>query len=165
MSTTERLKLPFLSPGQAQKEWLHNEALQLLDCAIAACVEGVGVDTPPGAASPGSAYIVGTAPTGAWAGKAGNVATMTAAGWRFLAPVDGFSAVLRGNGLRAEYRSGAWEAGIVRADRLEIAGEQVVSSRAAAIASPAGGTTIDVEGRAVIDLVLTALRNHGLIAS
>src|SRR5688572_28943813 len=89
MSTTERLKLPFLSPGQAQKEWLHNEALQLLDCAIASCVEAVGADAPPGAASPGSAYIVGNAPTGAWAGKAGHMAAMTSAGWRSLAPVDG----------------------------------------------------------------------------
>jgi Protein of unknown function (DUF2793) len=140
-------------------------SLQLLDCAIATCVEAVGADTPPAAAGPGSAYIVGTAPTGAWAGKSGHIATMSAAGWRFLAPVDGLSAVIRSNGLRAEYRSGAWQAGILRADRLEIGGEQVVSSQAAAIASPAGGATIDAEARAAIDLVLTALRNHGLIAS
>ena len=90
---------------------------------------------------------------------------MTSAGWRFLAPVDGLSAVIQSSGLRAEYRSGGWETGIVRAERIEIASEQVVSSQAAAIASPAGGTTIDAEARTVIDLVLTALRHHGLIAS
>lgn len=165
MSSTERLKLPFLSPGQAQKEWLHNEALQLLDCTIAACVEGVGIDAPPPAPGVGIAWIVGSIPTGAWAGKAGHIACMTAAGWRFVAPTEGLSAVVRGSGVRAEYRSGAWETGIVRGDRVEIDGEQVVASRSAAVASPSGGATIDAEARAAVEQILLALRHHGLIAS
>src|SRR5215210_8830413 len=114
MSTTERLKLPFLSPGQAQKEWLHNEALQLLDCAIAACVEAVGVDAPPSTPGVGLGWIVGSTPTGAWAAKADHVATMTAAGWRFVAPVEGLSAIIRESGLRTVYRSGGWETGKLR---------------------------------------------------
>lgn len=164
MSSTERFKLPFLTPGQAQKEWFHNEALQLLDCAIATCVEGVEVDTPPAAPPIATAHVVGATPTGAWTGKAGHVATMTAAGWRFLPPIDGLSVVVRSSGLRSEYRSGAWETGIVRAERVEIAGEKVVSSRAAAIAAPAGGTTPDAEARTAIEQILFALRHHGLIA-
>ncbi len=139
--------------------------MQVLDCAIAACVEAVGVDAPPPTPSVGLAWIVGPAPTGAWASKAGHIASMTAGGWRFLTPVEGLSAVSRESGLRTEYRSGAWETGIVRCNRVEIDGEQVVSSQAAAITSPAGGTTIDPEARAAIDQILTALRHHGLIAS
>jgi hypothetical protein len=46
---------------------------------------------------------------------------------------------------------------------LIIGGEQVVSTRAAAIASAAGGSTIDSEARVVIDQLLAALRHHGLI--
>jgi hypothetical protein len=139
--------------------------LQLLDCAVAPCVEGVGDNAPPASSAVGIAYVVGTAPTGAWAGKAGNVATMTEGGWRFLNPADGLSVVIRASGIRAEYRSGAWEMGVVRADGLEIGGEQVVSTQAAAIAAPAGGTTIDTEARSAIDQILGALRHHGLIAS
>ena len=165
MSSTERLKLPFLSPGQAQKEWLHNEALQILDCATAACVEAIAVDAPPATPGVGLAWIVGSAPTGAWAGKPGQVATMTAAGWRFLAPVEGLTAVIRESGLRADYRSGSWEIGVLRGGLVEIDGEQVLSSQASAIASPSGGTTTDAEARAAIDQILLALRHHGLIAS
>jgi len=36
-------------------------------------------------------------------------------------------------------------------------------TRAAAIAGPAGGTTIDAESRTAIGQILTALRQHGLI--
>ena len=36
MNGTPRLSLPFLSPGQAQKEFTHNEALQILDAVVAA---------------------------------------------------------------------------------------------------------------------------------
>jgi hypothetical protein len=44
-----------------------------------------------------------------------------------------------------------------------IDGQQVVGSRAAAIASPADGATIDAEARAAIDRILASLRQHGLI--
>jgi hypothetical protein len=44
-----------------------------------------------------------------------------------------------------------------------INGQQVIASRAAAIASPAGGSTVDTEGRGSIDQILAALRTHGLI--
>ncbi len=41
MSATPRLSLPFIVPGQAQKELFHNEALQLLDVLVAGAVEGL----------------------------------------------------------------------------------------------------------------------------
>jgi hypothetical protein len=44
-----------------------------------------------------------------------------------------------------------------------IRGEQVVGARQAAIATPAGGATVDAEGRASITQILAALRQHGLI--
>jgi len=115
-------------------------------------------------ASEGLSYIVGAAPTGAWTGKAGQVATMSAGGWRYLAPADGLSALVRSNRLRAEYFAGTWEIGVARAARVEIGGEQVLASQASPIASPSGGATVDAEARAVIDQLLAMLRGHGLIA-
>jgi len=38
-----------------------------------------------------------------------------------------------------------------------------VSARAAAIASPSGGTMVDTQARSTIDLILTTLRQHALI--
>ena len=75
-----RLALPFIATGKAQKELAHNEALALLDLAVQAGVEAVGVDAPPGAPAPGACWIVGSAPSGAWAGHAGAVAGWTASG-------------------------------------------------------------------------------------
>jgi hypothetical protein len=46
---------------------------------------------------------------------------------------------------------------------LFLGGQQVVGSRAEAILSPTGGTTIDSEARAIIDQILATMRQHGLI--
>ncbi len=46
----------------------------------------------------------------------------------------------------------------------EVNGTQVITSQQPAIANPAGGTTIDVEARAQLILLLNAARAHGLIA-
>jgi hypothetical protein len=40
-----------------------------------------------------------------------------------------------------------------------------VGPQAAAIASPAGGSIVDVEARAALGALLATLREHGLIAS
>jgi hypothetical protein len=69
----------------------------------------------------------------------------------------------RGSGTWAVYRSGDWEIGNLRGAALLIGGVQVVGSRAAAIASPSGGATVDSEARATLDAILGALRGHGLI--
>ena len=68
-------------------------------------------------------------------------------------------------GIEAVFRNAAWEYGTVRGERLTIAGEQVVGGRSAAIASPTGGSTVDVECRAALTSLLGAMRAHGLIAS
>ena len=47
MSSTTRLHLPFLSAGQAQKEFSHNEALQALDFLVAGAVEEGPRNDPP----------------------------------------------------------------------------------------------------------------------
>ena len=67
-------------------------------------------------------------------------------------------------GLRAEF-AGNWDIGVIRAMRVEIDGDTVLSTQSAAIASPSGGGTVDTEARASIDQILAALRHHGLIAT
>ena len=58
MSSTPRLESPLLSPGQAQKEFFHNEALQTLDTLVAAAVEEPPRASPPASPALGVCYII-----------------------------------------------------------------------------------------------------------
>lgn len=163
MNSTPRLGLPFLSAGQANKEIVHNEGLQMLDALVAGAVEDVPLPTPPAAPVAGACYIVGPDATDAWAGNENKLAAFTDAGWRFISPAEGFAVYARATGVWAVFRAGAWEMGSVRGTALMLGGEQVVGSRLAAIPSPAGGATIDNEARTALDQILGAMRQHGLI--
>ena len=163
MSNTARLGIPFLSPGQAQKEFFHNEALQTLDLLVGAAVAEPPRASPPASPMLGACYIVASAPTDAWAAKAQCVAGFTSGGWRFVVPFEGLATYIRSTGTCAVYRAGVWEIGLLRGASVVIGGQQVVGSRASAIASASGGTTVDVQARSVIDQILTAMRQHGLI--
>ena len=163
MTGSARLNLPFLSAGQVQKEFLHNEALQALDLMVAAAVEEAPRSNPPASPLLGDCYIVGASPSGAWTGKSGCIAGFTTGGWRFIAPTEGLSAYVKASGTWGSYRSGAWELGVLRGDSLVLGGVQVVGGRLAAIADPGGGATVDTEARAAIDQILASLRQHGLI--
>ena len=163
MGATPRLALPFLSAGQAQKEFYHNEALQTLDMLVGGAVEEGPRADPPATPALGAGYIVGASPTGAWAGKSGYLAAFTSGGWRFVTPTDGISAYVKAVGAWATYRLGNWEIGTLRGSQLIVNGQQVVGGRCAAISSASGGTTIDAQARTAIDQILAALRQHGLI--
>jgi hypothetical protein len=165
MAGTARLALPFISVGQAQKEFTHNESLQALDILVAGAVEEPPLATPPTSPSVGACYIVAADSTDAWAGQSKCLAAWTSGGWRFVAPVEGMAVFERTSGSWAVFRDGAWEIGMVRGSALLVDGEQVVGPRGVAIAPPTGGAIIDSEGRAAIDAILDAMRTHGLIAS
>ena len=165
MAATPRLSLPFLSVGQAQKEFTLNEALQTLDALVAGSVEEPPAASPPTAPTLGSSYLVADGATDAWSGKAQCVATWTSGGWRYIQPIEGMRMFERTSASFAVFTSGAWEVGILRGSALLVDGQQVVGVRCAAIASPSGGTVEDNEARAAIDDILNTLRQHGLIAT
>lgn len=162
--STARHGLPLIAPGQAQKEWSHNEALAALDLLAHPHAEAVGTNTPPGGPAEGQCWIVGPAPTGDWAGRAGALAGWTAGGWRFVAAREGMTVRTAGTAGFVRFAGGAWVAGILDGAALRIGGEQTVGPRRAAIADPAGGGTVDAEARGAVTAILAALRGHGLIA-
>jgi len=163
MSGSARLNMPFLSPGQAQKELSHNEAVQTLDLLAAAAVEEAPRSDPPTAPAMGACYIIDGAPTGEWAGKSNYLAGYTSGGWRLIAPIDGLNAYVKSTGTWANYRSGAWEIGTVRGASVVLDGVQVIGPQLGAIPAPTGGTNVDAEARVSIGQILAALRQHGLI--
>lgn len=164
MSASPRLSLPFLSAGQAQKEITHNEALQSLDCLVSAAVEEAPRTAPPPSPTVGACYIVGAPPSGAWVGQAQKLACYSSGGWRFLSPAEGPSAYVKTQGEFGFFRAGAWEFGVVRGTKVMLGGQQVIGVRAAAVATPSGGSVIDAEARSAIASILAAMRQHGLIA-
>lgn len=161
---TARLALPFIAPGQAQKESFHNEALVRIDAALQACVVAAGLATPPDAPALGQCWIVGAAPTGAWSGQADALAAWTDGGWRFVAPVTGMAVWLASDSLPMRYDGTRWTAGILHAGSIVVAGVQVVGARQPAVTVPAGGTVVDGEARSALSGLISALVAHGLIA-
>lgn len=164
MSSSIRFNLPFLAPGQAQKELYHNEALQLLDIIVAACVEEPPLSTPPSDPQSGASYLVAVGAAGAWSGFDDHIAAFTDGGWQFVAPQEGLQAMVRSTGSMAQYRDGAWQIGRLLGSELLLDGQRVVSARGAAVAGPMGGSVIDTQARGTIQAILNRLQEHGLIA-
>ena len=163
MNCTARLGLPFLSPGQAQKEQFHNEALQILDAIVAPTVGECPRIDPPAKPSPGDCFIVGAGAVGAWSGRDGALTCYTEGGWRYLDAPLGTEVFVRSEGLFALRREEGWEIGITRCSAVKVNGDQILGAQCGPIASPTGGKTIDKEARSVLGEVLAALRSHGLI--
>ena len=163
MDHSPRFALPFLAPGQAQKEFFHNEALQRIDFLLCPVIEEPPRQAPPASPVIGQAYVVATGATGVWAGHDGEIAGFGEGGWRFVAAIDGMSVIDRSSGETLLRRSGSWEPGVVRAREVRVNAQKVIGARQGAIAAPTGGATIDAEGRSAIAAILLAMRSHGLI--
>ncbi|CAN5613807.1 hypothetical protein BH10PSE14_BH10PSE14_08840 [soil metagenome] len=160
-----RLALPLLAAGQAQKEVTHNEAAILLDLLVQPAVVAVGADTPPTAPDEGDCWILGTSPTGDWAGHAKAIAGWTAGGWRFAAPIEGMTAWVAESGCAACFAAGSWIMGDLAGARVVIDGVPVVGAQSGAITEPTGGSFVDAEARSAITSILAALRGHGLVGT
>lgn len=160
---TARFALPFLTSGQAQKELFHNEALARIDALLLPVAESVLLDTPPATPAAGQCWVVGSAPSGDWAGHARAIAAWTDDGWRFVAPRAGMRVWSLADTLPAMFDGAAWVLGGIHVRQLIVDGVPVVGTQQPAIADPAGGTAPDMAARTAISAILAALRAHGLI--
>jgi len=92
--TSGVLGIPFVSSQQSQPEVTHNEAIILLQMAVAGGAITVGDNAPPGAPSEGDVYVVGPSPTGLWAGRANCITGYFLSQWNFLPDVDSSGTVI-----------------------------------------------------------------------
>jgi hypothetical protein len=157
-----RFALPFLLPGQAQKELFHNEALVLLDALVDAAVEEGPRAAPPASPAPGQCWIVAAGASGAWAAHDEALALWTDGGWRFVVPPAGASVWDKAAGVPRQWNGSSWSGGRLACAGLSIGGKPVVGERASAIISPSGGTIIDAEARTALAAVIATLKSHGL---
>jgi hypothetical protein len=142
-SASPRFGLPLLFAGQAQKEVFVNEAHALADALLHPAIEGEA-DAPPATPAAGECWLIGAAPTGAWAGHGGELASYQAGGWIFASPRDGMRLLDRSTGQDIRYRNG-WQ-------------------RPATPVTPNGGATVDAEARSAIAGLMAALIAGGLLA-
>jgi Protein of unknown function (DUF2793) len=142
-TASPRFGLPLLFAGQAQKELYVNEAHALTDALLHCAIEAEA-NAPPAVPADGSNWLVGTAPTGDWAGKAGKLACRQAGNWIFVPPRDGMRVLNKAIGQEIRFAT-VWKA---------------AQRPAAAV----GGTVVDIEARAVIVNLINALAVAGIVS-
>lgn len=141
-SISPRFGLPLLFAGQSQKEFYVNQAHLLADAMLHPVVAGIA-NSPPATPTEGQSWIVGTAPTGIWIGHGNAIATFAGGSWNFAAPQSGMRVFDSAAKQDIRYRNG-W-------------------IRAAAVALPTGGTTIDTDARTAIAQLIAALVQAGVL--
>ena len=140
-SRTARFDLPLLFAGQAQKEFTVNEAFSRIASLLHPLVEGEA-STPPGDPDEGQSWLVGSSPTGDWAGYEEAIASWSANDWLFILPQRGLKCFDAATGATLSY-DGGW-------------------NRPALPDAPTGGTTRDTEARAAIADLISALQTAGI---
>jgi Protein of unknown function (DUF2793) len=112
MTATDRLQLPLIAAGQAQKHITHNDMLVMLDAIVQLSVLDSGLNTPPASPAPGARHIIGPTPTGLWAGRISQIAVWLDSSWTFLSPVTGWRAYMQTTGDLVVYDGIAWRSAL-----------------------------------------------------
>lgn len=108
MDATPRLQLPYIASQQAQKQVTYNQAMRVLDQLVQPAVKSRTIAAPPGAAAEGDTFVVGPAPSGAWASKEGMLATLLDGAWSFRTPRDGWLVYVEDSAEIVIRQNGAW---------------------------------------------------------
>lgn len=109
--STPNLGLDEMPQNSFQPSVPFNADMQLIDALMYLAPLDKDLTTPPTtvAGDAGKTWIVGTAPTGAWAGHATHIALCTGAGlWRFFPPKAGWRAYVQDEAADYRYVGSAW---------------------------------------------------------
>lgn len=153
MSTeTPELNITRIDEGQTGGEQLFNEGAQTLDTMVMLVFQDFNVNTPPVSPTSGQAWLLGSSPTGVWAGHGNEVAFWWTApltflsAWHFVTPQIGWRAWhqgVGGEGVLKTFGAGGWVGGTT-------------------VAALGGGETdLDVIAAKIND-IMDELRLHGL---
>ena len=100
--------LTYQEANMLQTDVLQNAELNYFAAWCQCVTLTEGGNTPPGSPSEGDRHLVGASPTGAWAGKAQNLAVFRGGAWQFYAPATGFSAYNLGDSTLYRFDGSAW---------------------------------------------------------
>ena len=144
---TPLLSLPYIQAAQAQKHVTHNAAIERLDMVVQLTLEATDATTPPANAPEGQAWALGPAPTGAWAGQAGDIAAWRGGGWLFVTPQTGWRAWDKTTSTVMVF-DGGWmqQAGAADYDNLSGVGVNAASDATNRLAVAADATLLTHDG-------------------
>jgi len=140
-AATPRHGLPYLYPGQAQKEVFVNQAHALIDALLHPAIEGEASAPPPDPVS-GETWLIGHGSTAEWEGHAGQLGIYLGEQWLFIIPRAGMLVLDKGSGQQIRFT-----------DRWE---------RPAVPPVPNGGDTIDREARDTLAILVEAMKSAGI---
>lgn len=104
---TKRIGLEYLEVNQSQKEVTVNEAFNRLDLFVGLTVDNI-LSSPPSSASEGTAFLVGTNPTGAFSGKKNYIAHYLNGAYEFYAPIEGMRIYVTSTKTDYRYLGATW---------------------------------------------------------
>lgn len=111
---TTSLGLPEMPANSVQPSVPYNTAMRLIDALLHLSPETV-LNTPPSvvAGDIGKTWIIGTSPTGAWSGRANQIAILiglagSTPNWLYQAPREGFAAFDRALNAFRDFDGSAW---------------------------------------------------------
>lgn len=118
--------------------------LRAFDQLVQGTVKDVNQNTPPGSPANGDAYVVGSAPTGAWAGQAGKVAVWTTekptddtntkvAQWEFYTPKAGWIFYSEADAAFMLYTGAVWKFDFKLAGIPQFAGTNTTGAGSASL--------------------------------
>lgn len=108
---TPNLNLPTAAAGATDVSVAFNGAMQIIDALLPLVVQDKDLSAPPAtvAGDVGKRWIIGAAPTGAWATHAGKIALCTAAGvWQVITPPPFIAAYVIDEAADYRYDGSAW---------------------------------------------------------
>ena len=116
MTSTPRLKLPYITTGQAQKGPVsYKKAVDLLDALAQPTVINMTTTAPPGSPSNGDAYVIAATASGDWLTKEDQIAVYED-GWLYTSPLQGMMVYNQDDDVVYVYRSSAWNAVVAGLD-------------------------------------------------
>ncbi len=141
-ATTPTFAFPLLFQGQSQKEFFVNQSLCLLDTLIRHSVTE-SRSAPPASALEGQAYRIVGPGSGAWSGRADQLAMRIGGSWHFVAPTAGMALFDEAAAQWLVYRAG-W-------------------SNIQLPATLTGGTVIDTQARELLTQLIDGLADLGIL--
>lgn len=108
MNASIKLKLPYISPAQAQKHVTHNEAIKALDVLSQICIVDKDLPESTGSSTEGDCFIVANNALGVWLGKEKQIAVFQDNTWEFYMPNPGWLAYVADEGIFYVYDGADW---------------------------------------------------------
>lgn len=108
MDQSPNLSFPYIAAAQSQKHVTHNEAIRMLDALVQLSVLDRTRSAPQPSPADGDRHIVGSAPTGIWAGRQNTIAAFQDGGWAYFAPREGWLAWIAAEDVLVAWTGSAW---------------------------------------------------------